>query len=144
MTEIRDFSKRRKAPTFKIDDDVFTAVAAIPAEEMISFAEKITTADPSQMSPRDQVALLRETLEKMLEPESLARFQRRMRDRSNPIDMEQLNDVVEWLFEEYGMRPTTVSSSSSSGGSPPVPGTTSMGSIPDVVSISALSPSTVS
>jgi hypothetical protein len=144
MTEIRDFTKRRKAPVFRIDDDTFTAVAAIPAEEMISFAEQITTADPSQMSPREQVALLRKTLENMLEPESLARFQSRMGDRRNPIDMEQLNDVVEWLFEEYGLRPTTGSASSSNGVSPPVPGTTSTGSIPDVVSISALSPSTVS
>ena len=142
MTEIKDFTKRRKVPTFRIDGDVFTAVAAIPAEEMISFAEQITTADPTQMSPREQVVLLRKTLENMLTPESLALFQRRMADRQNPIDMEQLNDVVEWLFEEYGLRPTTGSASSSNGVSPPVPGITSTESTPEVVSISALSPST--
>jgi hypothetical protein len=144
MSEIKDFTRRRKAPQFRIDEDLFTAVAAIPAEEMISFAEQITTADPTQMSPREQVSLLRKTLENMLVPESLLRFQQRMADKTNPIDMEQLNDVVEWLFEEYGLRPTTGSSSSSSGGSPPVPGITSTDSMPDVVSISAASPSTAS
>lgn len=144
MTEIRDFSKRRRSIRFRIDDDVFTAVSAIPAEEMIVFAEQITTADPSQMSPREQVGLLRKTLENMLEPESLLRFHERMRDKLNPIDMEQLNDVVEWLFEEYGLRPTNGSGSSLNGASPPVPGITSTGSMPETVSISALSPSTAS
>lgn len=144
MAEIKDFTRRRTSPQFKIDDDVFTAVAAIPAEEMIVFAEQITSADPSQMSPREQVGILRKTLENMLEPESLLRFQERMKDRRNPIDMAQLNDVVEWLFEEYGLRPTAESSSSSNGASPPVPGITSMGSTPETVLISAHSPSTAS
>lgn len=142
MTEIRDFSKKRKQLTFRIDDDVFEAVAAIPAEVMIQFAERFTSADPTQMSPKDQVGIFREMLEIVLFPESMATMRKRMADPRNPVDMEQLDEVISWLFEEYGMRPTEGSSSSSNGGSPPVTGAISTVTIPDVVSISAASPST--
>lgn len=144
MPEIKDFSKKRKDIVFKIDDDVFHAVPVIPAETMIEFAESITSADPTKMAPAEMVGALRRVIEMVLVPDSLAVFQRRMRDPLNPIDMEQLDDIVTWLFEEYGMRPTQELPSSSAGGSPVVPGITSMGTLPDAVSISAASPSTAS
>jgi len=144
MPEIKDFSKKRKDIVFRIDDDVFQAVPVIPAETMIQFAESMTSADPSKMSPAEMVGALRRVIEMVLLPESLTRFSKRMGDPRNPIDMEQLDEVVTWLFEEYGMRPTVESSSSSAGDSPVVPGITSMGTLPDVASISAASPSTAS
>jgi hypothetical protein len=144
MPEIKDFTKKRKTLDFKIDDDVFHAASTIPAETMIQFAESISSADPTKMSPKEMVGALRRVIEMVLQPESLEIFQRRMADPHNPIDMEQLDDVVTWLFEEYGMRPTSESPSSSAGDSPEVPGTFSMGMLPGAVSISGGSPSTVS
>lgn len=144
MPEIKDFSKKRRDIVFRIDDDTFQAVSVIPAETMIQFAESMTSADPSRMSPGEVVGALRRVIEMVLLPESLALFTKRMADPRNPIDMEQLDDVVTWLFEEYGMRPTSESPSSSAGDSPVVPGITSMGMLPDVASISAASPSTAS
>lgn len=144
MPEIKDFSKKRKDLVFKIDDDVFHATPVIPAETMIQFAESMTSADPTKMSPAEMVRALRRVVEMVLLPDSLALFTKRMADPLNPIDMEQLDEVVTWLFEEYGMRPTSEPPSSLAGGSPVVPGTTSTETLPGVVSISAVSPSTAS
>jgi hypothetical protein len=123
MAEIKDFSKARKTLQFRVDGDVFQAVSAIPAEVMIQFTEALTSADPTRMSPKEQVGVLRGVLDLVLEAESLVRFKERMADVGNPIEIDQINDIVVWLFEEYGMRPTVESVSSASGGSPPAPGT---------------------
>lgn len=144
MPEIKDFTKKRKPLQFRIDDDVFSAVATIPADVMIEFAESMSSANPADMSPSEMVGALRRVIEMVLHPDSLTLFRKRMGDPQNPIDMEQLDSIVTWLFEEYGMRPTTESSSSLAGGSPVVPGTTSMVSLPGVESISAASPQTAS
>lgn len=144
MTEIKDFSKARKRLVFRIDEDVFEAAAAIPAEVMIQFAERFTSADPTSMSPKEQVGIFREMLEIVLLPESMAVMRKRMADPRNPVDMGQLDEIITWLFEEYGLRPTQESSSSSGGVSPPGPGTTLTGSTPGEVSISAASPLTSS
>lgn len=142
MTEIKDFSKARKQLRFRIDDDVFEASPAIPAEVMISFAERFTSADPTKLTVKEQVGIFRDVLEIVLLPESMARMRERMADQGQPVDIEQLDQIIQWLFEEYGMRPTQESSSSSSGDSPPVPGITSTVNSQELVSISASSPST--
>lgn len=144
MAEIKDFSKQRKPLRFRIDDDVFDAASSIPADVLIEFAEGFTSMDPTQMPMAEAVGALRRVIEIVLQPASLARFKERMKDPHNPIDMEQLDSIVQWLFEEYGMRPTTESSPSSGGDSPLAPGTRSMVTTPDVASISAASPSTSS
>jgi hypothetical protein len=141
MGEIKNFSKVRKVLQFQVDDDVFDAVSTIPAEVMIQFAEGFTTVDPTKMNPREMVSALRRVIEMVLMPDSLKVFQARMSDPANPIDMSQLDDIVTWLFEEYGLRPTVEPSSSSAGGSLPESGITSTESMPGVASISALSPS---
>lgn len=144
MGDLKDFSKKRKRLQFTVDDDTFEAAAAIPAEVMIQFAERVSTSDPSAMSPKEQVGIFREMLETVLLPESMAVMRKRMADPRNPVDMEQLDSIITWLFEEYGMRPTQESSNSSVGDSVPEPGTTSMAPTPETVSISAASPSTAS
>lgn len=144
MGDLKDFSKKRKRLQFTVDDDTFEAAAAIPAEVMIQFAERVSTSDPSAMSPKEQVGIFREMLETVLLPESMAVMRKRMADPRNPVDMEQLDSIITWLFEEYGMRPTQESSNSSVGDSAPEPGTTSTVPTPEMVSISAASPSTAS
>lgn len=144
MSEIKDFTKKRKQIQFRVDDDVFEAAAAVPAEVMISFAEGFSSMNPENMNPAEVVGALRKVIEVVLAPSSLERFQERMRDTANPIDMEQLDEIVQWLFEEYGLRPTIEPSGSSNGDSSLVSGITSTVSMPGVASISAASPSTAS
>lgn len=144
MAEIKDFTKQRKPLQFRIDDDVFDAASSIPADVLISFAEGFTSMDPTQMPMAEAIGALRRVIEIVLQPASLKRFKERMKDPHNPIDMEQLDEIVQWLFEEYGMRPTTESSTSSGGDSALASGTPSTEITQGAVSISAASPSTSS
>lgn len=143
MTEMRDFSKKRKDITFRVDDDVFQAARGVPAEVLLDFATEFagmeTTATVDQ-----QLKAFRSMLEVVLVPESLERFSQRMRDRANPIEIDQVEEIVTWLMEQYGLRPTEVPSSSPGGLSAPGPGTSLTGSTPGEVSISAASPSIAS
>lgn len=142
MTEIKDFTKARKRLQFKIDDDVFEASPAVPAEVLMDFATQFVGTDPENASVDKQLEAFRSVLGLVLLEESLARFNARLRDRARPIDISQVEDVITWLFEEYGLRPTELPSPSSTGPSGPVSGMVSTVSTPDVASISAASPST--
>lgn len=142
-TEIRDFSKKRKDIVFRVDDDVFQAARGVPAEVLLGFATEFAGMDTTATVDQ-QLKAFRSMLEVVLLPESLERFNARMRDRANPIEIDQVEDVVTWLMEQYGLRPTEAPSSSPDGRSVPEPGTTLTASTPGEVSISAASPSIVS
>ena len=142
MSEIKDFSKKRNRILFRIDDDVFEATPAVPADTMISFAKRFTVSDPTQMTVEQQLNVFTDVLGDVLLPESMDRMRARMGDKANPVDLDQLDSIIQWLFEEYGMRPTPAPSDSSNGDADRAPGTTSTESTPQMVSISAASPST--
>jgi hypothetical protein len=143
MTEIRDFSKKRRDISFRVDDDLFHAARGVPAEVLLDFATEFSSMETSATVDQ-QLKAFRSMLEVVLLPESLKRFSERMRDRENPIEIDQVEDIVTWLMEQYGLRPTEPSSVSPDGPSDPGPGTTSMVSTPAEVSISAASPSIAS
>jgi hypothetical protein len=141
MTEMRDFSKKRKDITFRVDEDVFQAARGVPAEVLLDFAREFAGMDVSATVDQ-QLKAFRSLLDVVLLPESLERFNARMRDRENPIEIDQVEDIVTWLMEEYGLRPTEAPSSSPDGRSVPVPGMSLTDSTPGEVLISAASPST--
>lgn len=143
MTEMRDFSKARKDISFRVDDDVFHAAKAIPADILMDFASEFSGMS-EQATVDQQLKAFRTMLEVVLLPESLERFNARLRDPQNPIEMDQVDDIITYLMEEYGLRPTGPSSSSADGLQLPASGTTSTGSTPGEVSISAASPQTAS
>lgn len=143
MTEIKDFSRARKAIRFQIDDDVFEATPAIPAEIMLEFAARYEGAAAIKGVDKQHDALSG-VLELVLAEPSYALMRKRMRDRSNPVDLQQLNDIVVWLMEQYGMRPTRLASESSDGPASPASGTSSTEPAQDVASTSSPSLQTVS
>lgn len=120
----RDFTKKRKNLDFVIDGDKFFAAPVLPGDV---FAEFVTlynsTADVEAY--QQQHDLLKRALELALMPESWERFAARLKDKANPIDDDQMGDVVLWLLEEYGMRPTRPSQPSSDGPASPESGTSS-------------------
>jgi hypothetical protein len=120
----RDFSRQRKRLIFTIDDDTFEAAAGLPGDvfaEFVSLYDGRAEAD----SYRQQRDMLKQALSLALFPDSYERFANRLQDKANPIDDEQMADVVMWLLEEYGMRPTEPSESSSDGPASPESGTNS-------------------
>jgi hypothetical protein len=122
-TPVKDFTRKRKRLVFRIDDDLFEAAQAIPGKTLARFAGRF--ADLEKAPPEAQLDAIADALGMVLLPESNARFQERLDDLENPIELEQGSDVIAWLMEEYGNRPTEPSSDSSTGLSSPESGTNS-------------------
>lgn len=122
-TPVKDFTRKRKRLTFRIDDDVFEAASALPGKTLGAFATRF--AGIEKIPVAQQLDVFAEALGMVLLPESNARFQKRLGDLNDPIELEQASDVVAWLMEEYGHRPTQPSSPSSTGQPSPESGTSS-------------------
>jgi hypothetical protein len=136
----KDFTKQREEIVFDIAPDTFRAAPAIPAGVMIDAAAKMDGIEKATLE--EQGAAFSDVLKMCLDEESFERFEARMHDRESPIDLPQVMEVVMWLFEEYGLRPTTPSAPSSDSPSDQGSGTTLTDAPPSVELISASSPST--
>ncbi len=126
--EIKDFTLKVKHHRFRIDDDVFTAHAALglPAmQDLVKLSKGLGEAMRS-----DNYDTLTAVFAELLEPASAQRFVQRVQARGDDaIDVRnQLIPILYWLLEKYGLRPTQPSSSSStespsgSGGTTSTPG----------------------
>jgi hypothetical protein len=132
---VKDFTRQRKRLVFRIDDELFEAATALPGRTLARFAGRF--ADLEKAAPEAQLDAIADALGMVLLPESNARFQKRLDDLEHPIELEQGSDVIAWLMEEYGSRPTGPSSDSSTGPSSPASGTSSTDAAPPQVSIPA-------
>jgi hypothetical protein len=120
----KDFTRKRKNLDFTIDDDRFSAAPMLPGDV---FAEFVTLYNSTAETEtyQQQHDLLKRALELALMPDSWERFAARLSDKTRPIDDDQMSDVVLWLLEQYGLRPTEPSSPSSDGPASPESGTSS-------------------
>ena len=139
----RDFSKKRKRLDFEIDGDTFDAAPALPGDVFAAFVTLYNgTVDTDTY--QQQHDLLKRALELALLPESWERFAARLKDKARPIDGDQMSDIILWLLEEYGMRPTKPSQPSSDGPASPESGTSSTENTPPEEPTSQPSPQTAS
>jgi hypothetical protein len=137
---MKDFTRKRSEIKFTIDDDVFEAAQAIPADTLLDFAVNFQGLD--EASGEDQRQSMLTILQTVLLPDSYLRFRERMSDQLRPIDLAQANEVVEWVMGEYGMRPTLPSEPSADGSASQESGTPLTENTAAEVSISSASPST--
>jgi hypothetical protein len=135
---MKDFTRTRKPIQFTIDSDVFDAAPAIPADTLMDMTTQFEAMDEG--SPDEMIKAMLTVLEQFLLPNSFRRFRERMGSQENPVEFPQVQEVIFWLLEEYGMRPTQQSSGSADGLPLPESGTSLTGPTPDVVSISSPSP----
>lgn len=126
MPTTRDFSKPRKRLTFTIDGEQFEAASVLPGDVYAEFVTQYSGTGEKQ-TYQQQHDQLKTALGLALLPESWERFSKRLKDKTNPIDDDQLSEVILWLLEEYGMRPTQPSQLSSDGPSSPESGMSSTG-----------------
>ena len=124
MEPMKSFSRSRPKIQFDIDGDVFTAAPGLPAGTLAEFGIRYADA-VSDSGIKQQYDSLSAVIRLVLLPESYERFTARMTDSERPIDLEQLNEVIVWLLEQYGLRPTGPSSVSSNGSPALGPGTSS-------------------
>jgi hypothetical protein len=135
---MKDFTKKTEEKTFRIDGDVFQAARAIPAEILAEFATKFS--DVANTPTSSQFQVFAEALDLVLLPESYELIRRRMKDKENPVELDQLSDIIVWLLGEYGLRPTQPLSSSLDGQHNQESGTNLTGQLLPGESISTLSP----
>lgn len=134
-TPVKDFSRKRARLVFRIDDDLFEAATALPGNVLAQFATRFSNIESIPLD--QQLKVFADALGMVLLPESNGRFQKRLDDLENPIELEQASDVIQWLLEAYGLRPTEPSSDSSTGPPSPVSGMSSTDAQPQPVSIPA-------
>lgn len=134
-TAPKDFTRKRERLTFRIDDDLFEATPALPGEVLVEFAKRFSDIDTVALDQKLDV--VKDALGLVLLPDSHALFTKRFSDLENPIEYEQASEVMTWLMEVYGRRPTQPSSPSSTGQPSPASGTSSTDAAPQTVSIPA-------
>lgn len=143
---MKDFTRQPKVVEFMINDDVFRGKPFLAAQTMIDFTLKVDRLG-EDLTAQQGFDLMIESLELVLMPDSMKRFKDRMVDPANPdaahmtgqppIELPQVNDIIEWIMEEYGMRPPTSAPGSSPGPSLPDAGTPSTEKPSDTVLISS-------
>lgn len=151
---MKDFSRQPRVVEFTINGDVFRGKPFLAAQTMIDFTLKMESVE--DVDARAGFQSMMDSLEMVLMPDSYKLFRERMRDpgegqdamvaveNRSAIEMDQVNAVLEWITEEYGMRPTKPSSDFSDGPLSLEPGTNSTAPTSGEVSISVTSPSTAS
>ncbi len=142
-TAARDFSRPRPPLDFTIDGDTFHAARVLPGDVFAEFVTLYNSTGDTE-TYQQQHDMLKQALQLALLDESWQRFAARLADKANPIDDDQMSDVVLWLLEEYGMRPTQPSPDSSDGHASPESGTSSTESTPPEESTSVTSQPTAS
>lgn len=123
--EVMDFSLRRRSLRFRVDDDVFEAAPDIATDLALEFADKTELLNSSATPSDEKIKLTHSLIRLLLFPESADRFIARLADPRQPIGPSKLGEIIKWLFEEYGMRPTTSDSVSLTGSDGPASGTSS-------------------
>lgn len=120
----RDFSRPRKRLTFTIDGELFEAAPVLPGDIYAEFVTRYNGTVNTE-TYQQQHDLLKGAIGLALMPESYDRFADRLKDKANPVDDDQMADVILWLLEAYGLRPTEPSQPSSDGPPSPESGTSS-------------------
>jgi hypothetical protein len=123
--EMKDFTRPKRAIKFKVDDDVFDAVPEIAAGLVVQFAEEAELIDKNDVKPGELIGVMTNLFQYVLPPESSTRLITRLTDPKNPIGLERVLEIIQWLLEQYGLRPTEADSDSSDGVLSPVDGTSS-------------------
>lgn len=120
---LKDFTRAHERIRFRIDADTFEAARALPGRTLTEFGKRFS--DIGKLPVDQQVDGILEALGLVLLPDSAARISKRLGDLENPVELEQAMEVIMWLLERYGLRPTQPSSNSAGGPDSPVSGTSS-------------------
>lgn len=126
--QVRDFSSHNQV-RFRLDhangeEDYFEGVPDLPALLLVEFAGTMEEISKTQ-DLAQQSKMFTSLFELVLLEDSATRFIERMGNKADPISLMQINDIMPWIMEQYGMRPTMPSENSSDGSAPQESGTSS-------------------
>jgi hypothetical protein len=94
--------------TFTVDGEEFTAHPPTPGQLALIMAAQ------TSRSMTERIAAIIDFMDCLLDESGQERFRDRLMDRDDPFDVEQVQEVISGLMEEWTARPTQRSSDSSS------------------------------
>lgn len=119
VVRFMDFSMSPEPVTFKIEPDVFECVPEIPLD---SLAE-MSRLGGGDGDPASRLTQVYDFFDGIMTPDSAVTFRARGRKGTkenpnpHPIGMRHVKEILPWLMEVYGLRPTQPSDESSDGSS---------------------------
>ncbi len=112
----KDFTKKRSEIAFGLDGETFECVKALAPDDLQKFALAMQGNGSEEKIAIDvMLERVKNAFGFVLQDEAKPRFLAKFSDRENPVDIEQLTDIVGWLTEQYTARPTEPSSDSLTG-----------------------------
>ena len=127
----KDFTKKAERIVFQLDDDQFEARSVLPVPVM---QELIRVSKELQVDALGEDALVKvlSIFNLVLLGQSAELFRSRVESVDKPVDLTQVMDIMVWLMEMYGQRPTQPSSDSSDGLPSETGGTISTAGVPSI------------
>ena len=114
VVRFKDFSVSPEPIIFKMEGDEFHALPDIPLDLLIELAEFATIGE--EQGRAAQIEKMKDFFDGILDEDSAGRLRERMKKgAAQPIGKRLLVDVMPWLMEVYGLRPTQPSSESADG-----------------------------
>lgn len=101
VPQIKDFSFSIEPIPFTINDDLFNAAPELPLG-VLQMATKISSSQVQELG----IEPVLEVFDEILLDDSATRFRARVFDKAKPISMQRhIMPILNWLFEEWGLRP---------------------------------------
>ncbi len=130
--QFKSFARARPKIEFDCgpDAEVFEAYPVMPPtqlQEMLNIIKRVRsvgTDDTDRAAKSFQ--MMEDFFQLILRDESYTRFQKKLQDKENGVQIDELMEVFQWLIERYGLRPSQSPNSSSDGSPSGVGGSSSM------------------
>jgi hypothetical protein len=144
----RDFSKKRVRVKFTVDDEEFLCRKSLPLGKLQDFVSQVKNTTTDEQNALERIDDLMRVI---LTKDSYHRFHDRFLpgdevdvddEDFEPIDHEQVLDIMRYIIEQFTKRPTKPSSSSSTGLVTDDGGSSSTVGAPPAESTHTTSPST--
>lgn len=111
----KDFTKKEKQQpvSFNLDGDTFHCTSKLPMF-VVRKVGKLRGIEGDGLND-DKIEKFLSILRDIMLDESVELFNRRLESKSEPIDIDEISEIIAWLLEVYGLRPFQESSDSVSG-----------------------------
>lgn len=114
VVRFKDFSVSPEPIAFQMEDDTFHCLPDISLDLLMELADFATIGE--QQGRGAQIEKMKEFFDGILDEDSAGRLRERTKKgATQPIGKRLLVDVMPWLMEVYGLRPTQPSSESAAG-----------------------------
>lgn len=110
--EIRDFTNRDTTIKFKIYEHVLEAAPELPLGAMTQIAKLQNLRSAIDENGLESIL---DILDIFVLDDSMQIIRGMVNDKKKPFGVRHMMELVPWLLEEYGLRPTQPSSPSSTG-----------------------------